>query len=219
MISNNPLKDKFIIVDNFYQDPNQVRNYALMQQYDEPKNSNYPGVMSKSSFFTDDHYQVFREITNEDIEQQGGSSLCGKFRLTKQTDSFTQYIHFDPGDAQVWSGVAYLSLPEHYTNSNGTVINAGTSFWKHKETGLEAIPHSKEEISRYGWNSVEDLKHFLETEGINETKWEKTFTVPIKYNRLVLFRPWLFHSSGIQFGNSFNNSRLIQVFFLRLKQI
>jgi len=43
--------------------------------------------------------------------------------------------------------------------------------------------------------------------------WETTFTVPYKYNRLVLFRPWLFHSPGESFGDTLQSSRIVKTLF------
>ena len=39
--------------------------------------------------------------------------------------------------------------------------------------------------------------------------------MPMRFNRLVLFRPLLWHSAGDGFGDSLANGRLVQLFFLR----
>jgi hypothetical protein len=218
MIKNTaPFRNKFIVVDDFYPDPDYVRDLALkLPKEESASDGNYPGVMTKEGFWSDEHEVAFKYITNENVTSiKTSTGLSSKFRFTKQDDQFRQFIHFDPGIRQVWSGVVYLTKPEDYTLANGEAINAGTSFWKHKETGLESIPLTQDGIEKYGWKNIDDLLFFLNTDGCIENKWIKTFTVPIKYNRLVLFRPWLFHSSGVQFGTNFNNCRLIQTIFLQ----
>jgi hypothetical protein len=35
----------------------------------------------------------------------------------------------------------------------------------------------------------------------------------MKYNRLVLFRPWIFHNAGPGFGDSVENGRVIYPLF------
>lgn len=218
MIKNTaPFRNKFIVVDDFYPDPDYVRDLALkLPKEESASDGNYPGVMTKEGFWSDEHEVAFKYITNENVTSiKTSTGLSSKFRFTKQDDQFRQFIHFDPGIRQVWSGVVYLTKPEDYTLANGEVINAGTSFWKHKETGLESVPLTQNGIEKYGWKNIDDLLFFLNTDGCIENKWIKTFTVPIKYNRLVLFRPWLFHSSGVQFGTNFNNCRLIQTIFLQ----
>ncbi|MBN36343.1 MAG: hypothetical protein CMM46_16510 [Rhodospirillaceae bacterium] len=36
-------------------------------------------------------------------------------------------------------------------------------------------------------------------------QWERTIFVPMKLNRLVLFRSWMWHAGGIDFGDSIEN--------------
>jgi len=45
------------------------------------------------------------------------------------------------------------------------------------------------------------------------SKWDLVSTLPMKFNRCVLFRPWLWHRSGTDFGTSVENGRLIQLLF------
>lgn len=105
-----------------------------------------------------------------------------------------------------WAGVVYLSKEHPKVD--------GTCFWRHKRTGMEVAPNTVEGFAKYGWSGYPDLKEFLETEGLDESLWEKTFAVPYKYNRLVLFRPWLLHSPGPAFGDTLDNCRVVQTIFL-----
>jgi hypothetical protein len=41
------------------------------------------------------------------------------------------------------------------------------------------------------------------------SKWELVRSVPMKFNRLVLFRPWQWHNAGAGFGDRLENGRLI----------
>ncbi len=41
-------------------------------------------------------------------------------------------------------------------------------------------------------------------------------TIPMRFNRCVLFRPWFWHTSGESFGDQGANARLIQLFFSTL---
>ena len=38
-------------------------------------------------------------------------------------------------------------------------------------------------------------------------------TVPMRYNRLVLLRPWLWHTAGPGFGDNLENGRLVYLMF------
>lgn len=199
-----------IIIDDFYQDPYGIRELAMAMP--RMKGSgNYAGSMTSEAFFTDEHRQIFYKITGEEVT--AGTSLCGCFRFSRAQDQAKQHIHFDPAAGQVWAGVIYLSLPEHYQHQDDD-HNFGTEFWRHNRTGLSTIPMTQLELDRYGWYGVDELKLFLETDGMDSSLWTRTFHVPMAFNRLVLFRPWMFHSPGQWFGESDRDCRLIQTFFL-----
>lgn len=203
---NYPLSifERVYIVDDFYTDPDSVRKYALEQEKNNASDGNYAGVMTQNSFLTQEHLETFSQLVGHHV--QPSTSFTGKFRFSKVTDTFKQDIHFDPGDNNAaWAGVVYLT--PNVENTEGTV------FWKHKRTGLESIPRTLEGIQQHGWNDTNDLKKFLETEGMDYSYWDKTLSVPYKYNRLVLFRPWMFHSPGPLFGDTLETARMIQTFF------
>lgn len=202
----------YIVIDNFYEHPDGVRDIA-MQMSAGKNHGNYAGNMTDDAFWTQEHLQMFQRLTGEVL--QAGTQLNGKFRFSMQADVARQHIHFDPAPAQIWAGVVYLT-PDHLGQEQGVdLAQCGTVFWQHKRTGLTRLPLEQQQRDAYGWHTVDDLKHFLETDGCDESLWKQTLSVGMQYNRLVLFRPWLFHSPGRWFGDSRENCRLIQTFFLR----
>lgn len=194
--------ERIIVVDDFYKDPDAIRNFALSTQKEQQSSGNYAGIMTEMSFLTQEHLDVFQFLTGHKVVP--ATSFTGKFRFTKIGDIYKQDIHFDP-DNTAWACVCYLTPTEH---------PEGTIFWKHNRTGLESIPRTLEGLQAYGWSGPEDLKEFLETEGVDHSLWTKTMVIPYKYNRLVMFRPWKFHSPGPAFGTDLESARLIQTFFL-----
>ena len=56
-------------------------------------------------------------------------------------------------------------------------------------------------------------KKDVHTEGKDESRWIETDNVGFKYNRLVMFNPFLWHSNGDWFGDTYDNCRLVQLFF------
>ena len=38
-------------------------------------------------------------------------------------------------------------------------------------------------------------------------------SVPMRFNRLVLLRPWLWHTAGAGFGDRLENGRLVYLMF------
>lgn len=200
-----------IVIDDFYPNPDKIYDLIYSMKTEEKSAGNYSGIMTEESFFTQQHQEIFQLITGNKLTPS--TLLSGKIRFSLETDTASQHIHFDPGYNAAWAGVCYLQKPEHYPSEN----NYGTIFWKHKRTGLSSIPLTQEGIEKHGWKNTDDLKEFLETDGLDESLWEKTLEVPYRYNRLVLFRPWMFHSPGKNFGDRKENCRVLQTFFFGLE--
>lgn len=202
----------YIIIDDFYHDPDHIRHMALSMPTVDLE-ANYAGVMTTEAFATENHKAVFEHLTG-DSDLMPGTKLSGKFRFTLATDQYRQHIHFDPGPGQIWAGVVYLSLPRDYETIQTADHSCGTKFWLHNRTGLQSFPLTKAAQTQHGWPDFDAMKNFLDTEGLDESLWTLTLDVPMRYNRLVLFRPWMFHSPGAFFGDCRENCRLIQTFFL-----
>ena len=99
-------------------------------------------------------------------------------------------------------GVLYLSLPL----SNWGEF--GVKFYSHKETGLDSFP-TQEEIRKYNITDIgktfsQDLKY-----------WNEYGSIPIKHNRMVLFRSNLWHSYGNGFGSDLNTSMLYKKIIIK----
>lgn len=197
--------NRFYIVDDFYGDPDLLVKSALESKKTDISRGNFAGVMTEDYFLNEIQRKVFKDLLLEP-SIDWSTNLSGRIRFTKANDSYKLHIHFDVGNSTCWAGIVYLSK-DHPDGD-------GTCFWKHLRTGLEHVPRTTEDLANYGWYSSLDLHTFLENEGMDESLWKKTFSVPYKYNRLVLFRPWMFHSAGPAFGESIKSSRIVQTFFL-----
>ena len=200
------MRDRYIIVDDFYNDPDQLVKVALdsLQEKDSPSGG-YAGVMTTESYLGEQHREIFQKLTLEPSINTS-TNANGRLRFTRENDSFQFHIHYDVEKQTKWAGVVYLSKDHPQTD--------GTCFWRHLKTGFEIAPNTVEGFAKYGWSSFADLKAFLLKEGVDESLWEKTFSIPYKYNRLVLFRPWMLHSPGPAFGNTLETSRIVQTLFL-----
>lgn len=198
--------NRYIIVDDFYDNPDELVEVALDSLVEEESPvGNYAGVMTSKYFLSENLKEVFQKLTLEPT-LHSSTNANGRLRFTRANDPFKFHIHYDVDMATKWAGVVYLSKNHPKTD--------GTCFWRHLRTGLEVAPNTVEGFAKYGWKDFNDLKAFLETEGLDESLWEKTFSIPYKYNRLVLFRPWLLHSPGPSFGDTLGSSRIVQTLFL-----
>ena len=110
-------------------------------------------------------------------------------------------VHFDePPD--------WMSLLVYLTPNAPS--DCGTSFWKHRETGLTAKP-TRRDASRLGL-SFEELKSLIERDGWKRKAWIEIDRVGNVYNRAVMFPAGRFHSATHHFGKNLNDGRLYQSF-------
>ena len=199
----NQFRKNLIVVDNFYGYPDQVRDFALSTEYEEHGGKNWPGRDSLYEHGKEELTEMCSQIVGEKLTTKS-CNKCSYFRITKEQEYGKQDIHFDPNPGLIWAGVIYLTPTIHPTG--------GTKFWKHKQTGWEFAP-SQQEAAECGIHSHEDMVKFFNIEGKDRTKWIETDNIAFKYNRLVLFNPFLWHSNGDWFGTTNQDARLIQLLF------
>ena len=188
-----------IIIDNFYNNAMETRNYVLTQEF--KVRGNYPGQRTRS-FANNELKDIIQDyitpfggkITEfpmpDETNKDDNNIYNGAFQYTTSRDR--SWIHVDGFNN--WAGVLYMT-PD-------APLSSGTGFYKYKDgTTYESdmkIMDNKPEID----NSSQDL-----------TKWEQVDKVGNVFNRLILFNAKRFHMSLDYFGNSKENGRLFQVFF------
>ncbi len=194
-----------LIVDDFYAEPLKVRQDALALGYPEVIGvRTFPGRNSDRPLVPQGFDQVIASLVGERIVSTtaAGAFHC-HFRLTQAGESGRYHVHVDPSGL-AWVGVIYLSLPADCAG--------GTSFYRHKALGLDRTPHERAQIEAVGVASVPAL---LQRDGPDLDAWEQLMTVPMRFNRAILYRPWLWHSAGPGFGDRPENARLIQLLSYR----
>lgn len=197
---------QLIVVDDFLSDPAAARAAALSLEYPvRDGGSNYPGRNSVQRIDIPDLESVVSEIIGHRVvgSTYGGHRKC---RLALEKDDGTNLggVHID--SAAHWSCILFLTLPEH--------CQGGTRFFKHKRLGTDRAPLSQSELRQQGFdNPLAVHSDLLLHDSNDETKWEELMTVPMRFNRLILFRPWLWHTAGISFGDRPENGRLVYLLF------
>ena len=195
-----------IVIDDFYDDAEVVRRRALELDYPVPEaRKNYPGRNSMQRFLPEGIDDVVSRLVHEPVGPCGVAEH-GRFRLTlgEEEGDRGYYVHID-GDAH-WSGILYLTAEEH--------CRGGTEFYRHKEHGIDRTYITDAEARAHGWDSCSEFAiQTIQSDGNDLSKWEHLMTVPMRFNRLILFRPWFWHTAGISFGDSPETGRLVQLFF------
>ncbi|MCH8154184.1 MAG: hypothetical protein IH786_02785 [Proteobacteria bacterium] len=195
------MHQSLIVIDDFYPDPEAVREAALGYAYPEGSGPRtFPGRNSRQKHLPQGMDQAVSQVIGARVAgDPNPETTHGKFRITLASDASRYLVHADPTLLD-WVGVIYLNLPEQ--------CRGGTAFFRHKGLGSDRTPMSQEELAAYGPASVGEL---LSQDGNDPDKWLHLMTVPMRFNRLILYRPWSWHSAGAAFGTSLEDGRLIQL--------
>lgn len=192
------MRVEMISIADFYNNPDEVRDFALSQDFSQE--GNYPGRRTKS-FLNDSIKQVIQDNIRPFAGEVTwwGDISSGAFQYTTAQDK--SWIHSD--GISSWAGVCYLT-PD-------APLSAGTGIFRHKSTGLMNWiynDHTKEET----------LTAAPYVECSDYTKWEMVDKIGNVYNRLILYRGDLFHVSLDYFGKDLQDGRLFQTFFFNTEK-
>lgn len=181
-----------IIVDNFLENPNVVRESALASNIDTT--GNFPGFRSDPSSQDYSNYvkEKIEKILNLKIIEWENcfnpftkcDEVQGTTRFQLCTSGTETWIHSDPSE---WTGILYLT-PDAPASS-------GTAIYRHKKTGVYI--HTEED-------SVDDVYE----------AWEIIAFIGNLYNRLAILKGHMYHRSLLSgFGHDKYSGRLTQTFF------
>ncbi|HUL66561.1 MAG TPA: DUF6445 family protein [Burkholderiaceae bacterium] len=204
-----------IVMDDFLDDPMAYRERALALEFGErtlQAEKNYPGAQTAAQPCD----AIMQRIANAlgcDIKWDSPDN--GAFRISPAAASARCDIHVDGGGrGNVYAAVLYLSLPGH--------CRGGTAFWRHRDTGWERSP-SKEELAARGyatfleferrWVPTDRLRDFAEMQERRTAAWDCVLTVPMRFNRLIVYRGDYFHAIAELFGDDARNARFVQLFY------
>lgn len=195
---NQKCNDRIFVVDNFYEDPDKVRDFALLQVYFEGEGA--VGYRTRKQFLFDGVKEKFEEILREKIPDHTpngygwkDAGINGRFQSVRAGSPMVYHC-----DAQKWAGIIYLT-PDAPPQS-------GTSIYRHKKT---KIYHN----TQINWDIGQGLEVFNQHTWGDPTPYEKMDTIGNVYNRLVIFDGGLIHSGNDYFGWDIPSSRLFQMFF------
>lgn len=195
--NQNP-KCQLLVIDNFYNNAHEVREYILQQDF--KVTGNFPGKRTKS--YANEH---LKNIIQSYILPFGGTIVDfpiptndeeatkiynGSFQYTTALDR--SWIHTD--EYNNWAAVLYLT-PD-------APVSSGTGFFQFYN-GVRDIHET----------TMLDCKKQTDHCSQDLTKWTKTDTVANVFNRLIIFNSKNFHMSLDYFGDSKENGRLFQLFF------
>ena len=191
-----------IIVDDFLDNPRALREAALRLTYPAGENM-FPGRNSVERINLDGLSAQVSRLVGEPVQPMPPTQAHGKCRITLAGDVGRAKVHVDTAH---WSGILYLSEPAD--------CRGGTEFFRHLPTDSDRAPYNDAEARAMGYPSArEATAAILERDSTDDGKWEMTMRLPMRLNRLVLLRPWLWHTAGEAFGDTMENGRLVYLMF------
>jgi hypothetical protein len=196
------IQPNIIVIDNFYENPDSLREYALGLEYKPPGNHGAVGYRCEyGRKILDGTKELFEKLLHKTIPHgnnhgEWNYSTNGCFQWC---DGSTRIVYHC--DSQKYAGIVYLT-PD-------APINCGTSFLRHKKYKLR----TGEIFTKHDW--YDSLLNHNE-QHIDKTPWEIVDSVGNIYNRLVIFDAQYIHAVTEYFGETIKNSRLFQLFFFNL---
>jgi hypothetical protein len=198
------MRTTLLMVDDFLDNAIGLREAALKLTYPEQQGA-FPGRNSLERISIGGLEEEVSRLVNEPLVPISPLESHAKCRLTLAADKGRGRVHIDQSH---WSGILYLSRPE---DSRG-----GTDFFRHIRTDTDRAPVEVKELADLGYGSQAEMhRDIIEQDSLDESKWEKTMSVPMRFNRLVLLRPWLWHTAGPGFGDRPENGRLVYLLFFK----
>ncbi len=176
----------FIVIDNFYQNPDSVRNFALSLTYNEHKEY-HKGKRTDNCYRFNGIKEEFERILGVKIKNWDNYGTNGCFQICVAGDQIVYH-----NDSQQYAGVLFLT-PD-------APPNTGTSFYRSKHTKtMKPTADNTSIIFKNGF--------------LDSTEFEMVDTVGNVYNRIVLFDSKMIHAASCYFGTNLQNGRLFQLFF------
>jgi len=176
----------FIVVDNFYKNPDEVREFALKQEFIEHVNY-HKGKRTDKLFKFLGLKEKFETLLGRKIKNWETHGTNGCFQYCIGGDQLVYH-----NDFQTYAGLIYLT-PDAPPQS-------GTTFYRSKYTKKMKVDN--------GESNIVFQNGFLDS-----TQFEVVDVIGNVYNRLVLFDAQFIHAASCYFGHTASNGRLFQLFF------
>lgn len=185
-------KQRSWVVDNFYEDPDKVRQFALGQMYWDHDHGGV-GWRTRKQFIFDGVKEKIETIMGHKITNWAEKyPICGVFQSGFAGDGIPPLVYH--ADQQKWAAMVFLTP--------NAPVETGTKIVRNKKSKLYDVEDA---------NIVDVLgpgKTFCDG-----TPFEDVDTFGNVYNRIVIFDGHCAHSSMGYFGDSIANGRLWQMFF------
>ena len=186
---NENINKRLFVIDDFYSNPNEVRNFACSQEYiDGGIGKGFIGTRTKEQFLFSGLKEKFEDIMGRKIREWESHGMNGRFQYCIAGEPLVYHC-----DDQTWAGMLFLTPDAPF--------ECGTSFFAHKKTRAR---HSSD---------PKLTEAFLTGTHLDKTPYQPVDVIGNVFNRLVIFDAHLLHAASEYFGSNINNGRLFHIFF------
>lgn len=207
-----------LCVDNFYKNPDNVREFALSLDFSQSPEGNYPGYRTSALHKID---STFVHIFCEKVF----SLLYENFPKNWEMHTFFQkiYPYTEDSDSIINSGWTHIDIQNDfagviYLNKNADG-KCGTSLYKPTEAFDFNSVNSNFNIRNRLYNNNKlsdiDIDEYRMVKTQHESMFEKTVDISNKFNRLILYDGKNWHKESNFHTSSEEDFRLTQVFFIK----
>ena len=187
-----------IAVDNFYDNPDEIRDYALNLDFQYNKEY-HKGQRTRQKTFFKGTREFLEDALKKKITSWDNQPHNGVFQFCTAEDKLVYHT-----DAQTYAAVVFLTP--------NAPVECGTSFFKHKANNLRRFP-TEEDCIKFNKSSDELYWDMFQGNFYDKTPWELVDTVGNVYNRMAIWDAKLVHAATQYFGSDKLNSRLFHMFF------
>ena len=192
---NDNASKRLFVVDDFYDNPLEVRNFALQHHYFDDEG--YLGMRTRKQWFFDGTKERFEAILGKRITKWEDHEMNGRFQSNNAGTKLVYHC-----DSQSYAAVVYLNPNAPYYS--------GTSFFAVK--GYDAGKLGSANSIRHG-SHPDLLLAFNQKSFVDRTPYELVDNVGNIFNRLVIWDAQMIHAASEYCGYDINTSRLFHIFF------
>lgn len=194
---NRNTKPELIVVDNFYENPDKVRDFALRQEFKADERY-HKGNRTQKSYIPSWAKDEFSRLLNKQVSAFVGAT--GVFQYCVAKDNVVYHY-----DTQEYAAMVYLTP--------NAPLQTGTQTFRSKLTGLYTAA-TDADVDRLGMSKQEiDKKSFNGNNFYDRHNMELVDSVANVYNRCVIFNARALHAATSYFGDTKENSRLFHLYF------
>jgi hypothetical protein len=206
IVTFGPQNTKVVIVDDFYKNPDQVRELALTIPPSYKKNliQGLPGGRIDVAYDFSHMYKIYYDIIANDYtpeeEKKSFNSLGIELYFTdtrfcvnvmSSRELPPSNPHVDLREPNRYASGIFLNTPEE--------CNGGTAFYSYKGCQFGPDPRTIPKT------------HFV-TDSCGD--WEMLYLAEMKYNRMIFYQQNILHSGYVKPGWFDDHYRLLQMFFI-----